>query len=315
MPEPTPSDVHIDQLLTNILIAYMNQPDAWIADTLFPIVSVRKQSNKIPKHTKEDFFRDKADMRSPGTESKGSGFTVSSSTYFCDNYATHVNVDDETRDNQDDPFDVDAAATRLVNERLKLRREVAWATDFFTTSVWDTDLTGGTNFVKWDDYGNSAPIIDLETGAENIHSVTGKEPTDFTMGRQVWTQVRHHPDFIERIKYSQRAIVTTELIASLLGFQRVNIGRAIKVSSAEGATTTFAYVFGKNALLSYVPSGPSLMEPAAGYTFVWTRRGGIAYTRRIRDDKAQYDRIEGHTFFDQKVVGADLGNFFSSAVA
>ena len=313
MPQPTAQDVHEDALLTIALIAYMNQEDAWIADTIFPVVSVRKQSGHIPEYTKADWFRDMAEIRSPATESKGSGFGVKKQTYFSDNYATHINVDDESRDNQDDPYDLDDAATRLVAERLKIRREVSFAGDFFKASVWTpSDITPGD---LWDDYALSDPIGDLEDGKDNIHSETGKEPNDLTIGRLVWTKLKHHPDFIERIKYTQLAIVTTGLVASLLELKRVLIGRAIQVTSAEGATDVFAYIFGKDALLTFTPGSPGLMVPTAGYTFVWNSRGGIAFTRRIRDDKAMYDRIEGHTYFDQKALGLDLGQFYSGVIS
>lgn len=312
MPQPTAQDVHEDALLTMILILYMNAPDAYIADQIFPIVSVRKQSGHVPEYTKADWFRDLADIRSPGTESKGSGFGVKKQTYFSDNYATHVNVDDESRDNQDAPYDLDDAATRLVSERLRIRREKAFAGDFFKTGVWETDLTPTD---KWDDYALSDPIGDHETGKDAIHAITGKEPGDVTYGRQVWTKLKHHPDFLERIKYTQTAIVTTGLVASLLELNRVMIGRAIETTSAEGATDAFAYLFGKNALLTFTPPGPSLAMPSAGYTFSWNKRGGIAFTRRIRDEKAMYDRIEGHTYFDQKIIGKDLGYFLNAVIS
>lgn len=312
MPQPTAQDVHEDALLTMILIAYMNEDSAYIADTIFPTVQVRKQSGHIAQYTKDDWFRDLATLRSPGTESKGGGFAVNKATYFSDNYATHVNVDDESRDNQDQPYDLDDAATLIVSDRLRIRREIAWATDFFKTGVWGTDATPTDT---WDDYALSDPIGDIETGREGIHSITGKEPTDLTMGREVWTKLKHHPDFIERIKYTQLAIVTTGLIASLLELKRILIGRAIENTAAEGATASFSYIFGKNALLTYTPGRPSLMLPSAGYTFVWNKRGGIAFTRRIRDEKAMYDRIEGHTYFDQKTLGTDLGYMMDDAVA
>lgn len=312
MPQPTAQDVHEDALLTMILIAYMNEDSAYIADTIFPTVQVRKQSGHIAQYTKDDWFRDLATIRSPGTESKGGGFAVNKATYFSDNFATHVNVDDESRDNQDQPYDLDDAATQIVSDRLRIRREIAWATDFFKIGVWATDATPANT---WDDYALSDPIGDIETGREGIHSVTGKEPTDLTMGRQVWTKLKHHPDFIERIKYTQLAIVTTGLVASLLELQRVLIGRAIENTAAEGVAAVFAYIFGKHALLTYTPGRPSLMLPSAGYTFVWNKRGGLAFTRRIRDEKAMYDRIEGHTYFDQKTLGVDLGYMMDDAVA
>ena len=52
MPSPTLHDLHVDQLLTNISIKYMNQPSAYVADQVFPLVQVNKQSNKYPVYSK-----------------------------------------------------------------------------------------------------------------------------------------------------------------------------------------------------------------------------------------------------------------------
>lgn len=314
MPQPTVGDVHVDGLLTMLLEAYMNMPEAFIADQIFPIVPVRKQSAIIPEYRKEDWFRDHAQLRAPGTQAQASGFAVvKDKTYYCNNYATAIEVPDEVRENQDSPFDVDRAATELVSTRLKLRREISFAADFMKTGVWDTDATL-TN--KWDDYSLSVPITDIEDGKEAVHSVTGREPVDLTIGRQVWVKLKHHPDLIERIKYTQRALLTTELVASLLELQRIMIGRAIQVTSTEAdSTPTYAYIFGKSALLTWAPRRPSLMVPSCGYTFHWRNFGALSYVRRLREERPMIDVIEGHTWYDQKSVGTDLGWYVNAAVA
>lgn len=314
--QPDRGDLHIDALLTMLSIAYMNDPSAYIADKLFPIIPVRKQSDIVPKYDKAYWFTDEAQLRAPGTETEGSGWTVNTSdTYFSQNYGFHKDVPDEVRDNADEPFDPDADAVRFVTQKLLLRREVAWAADFFKTSVWGTDVVGGTNFTQWDDYALSDPIGDFETGRDTIHGNTAVDPSAFAVGRQVWTKMKHHPDFLERIKYTQKAVLTRDIVASLLEIGNLLVGNAIYNTAAEGQTASMSYVFGKNALLMYVTPAPALLTPSAGYTFHWNRRGGISYIRRVRDEKAQYDRIEGHTFFDQKAIATDCGYFFSGAVA
>jgi hypothetical protein len=61
------------------------------------------------------------------------------------------------------------------------------------------------------------------------------------------------------------------------------------------------------------------MTPSAGYTFTWNGLlGSSAFGSRIsrfRINEKRVDRIEGEMAFDFKVVGADLGYFFSGAVA
>jgi hypothetical protein len=321
MPQPTVSDLHVDVLLTMLSIAYMNEPDAFVADKVFPIVPVAKQSDKLAKYTKEFWFRDEASLRAPATEAKGGGYTVDTSdTYFCANYAFKDVIPDELRDNYDQPFDPDNDSTLLVTEKLKLRREVAFATDFFKTGVWGATGTD-TNFAstpttQWSDYANSDPIGDVETGREAIFSGTGKDPKDMLIGRGVWVKLKHHPDLIERIKYTQKAILTVDLVASLFELDRIMIGKAIYNTTKEGASTqTYSYIFGKSALMLYTPGRPSLRTPSAGYTFTWNKMGGISYVRRLRDDKRLCDEIEAHTFFDQKAVATDCGYFMYNVVA
>ena len=311
--QPEFQDVHIDQLLSFLSVAYMNLPSSYIADQIFPIIGVRKQSDKYAIYTKNDWFRDEAELRSPGTESQGSGWTLQTpGTYSADNFAVHKDVPDEIRENADAPYSLDIEAVRFVVDRLKLRREISWATDHFTTGKWGTDATPAN---LWSDYALSDPVSDFETGRDAIHSVTAVDPNVFVIGRQVWTQLKHHPDFLERIKYTQRAILTTDLVAAVLEIGRIMIGAAIKATNKEGATAAYSYIFGKHGLLAYVAPNPALLTPSAGYTFHWNRFGAISYIRRLRDDFKQFDRVEGHTYYDQVLVASDVGYFFNGAVA
>lgn len=314
--QPTVQDLHVDALLTILSIAYMNQPSAYIADVVFPVVPVPKQSDKYPSYTKGDWFRDEAQIRSPGTESQGSGYNVATNnTYFCDNFSIHKDIPDELRENADAPFEPDVEATEFVTDRIRIRREKAFATDFMVTGKWATDKTGTTDFTKWSDYGFSDPITDIEAGREGIFSVTALDPNTLVVGRAVWSKIKHHPDFIERIKYTQRGVLTADIVASVLEIERLLIARAIENTAIEGQTATMAYIVGKKALLAHVAPRPSLRRASAGYTFHWRRFGGLTFIRRLRDDFKMLDRIEAHTYFDQKLVASDCGYFFDAAVA
>ena len=68
MPNPLVSDVHVNQPLTNISIAYIQQATAFIADKVFPNVPVQKQSDRYFQYLKEDWLRVEAQERAPATE-------------------------------------------------------------------------------------------------------------------------------------------------------------------------------------------------------------------------------------------------------
>lgn len=317
MPQPTMADVHVDHLLTQISIAYMNEPENYMAGDLFPIILVDFQSNKYVVYTKNDWLRDEAQVRAPATESAGGGYNLDTSNFYnAINYAFHKDIPDEIRRNADMPIDMDLDATRFVTEKLRLKNERLWAGGFFKSGVWETDVLGGTDFTLWSDFANSDPHVDIETGIASIESITGKSPNRFAIGRNVWTSLRHHPDIMDKIKYTQTGILAEALLAVLIGVEKVLVGRAIYATNAEGATGAYDFIYGKHALLLHRASRPGLLTPSAGYTFVWKFAPGVPmFIRRIRDDKAMFDRVEGHLYLDQKKTGQDLGYFLKNAVA
>ena len=316
--QPTASDLHVDRLLTNISIAFINK--TYIADQMFPMVRVMKQSDKIPAYDQSFWFRDDSKVRAPGTKSIRGGFEVdTSASYFADRFSRGFEIPDEVRRNADIPFNLDADATRFVTDKLMMRREVAFATDFFTTSVWTTDKVGAVDFAKWSDFGGSTPVVDVDEFRDEVEGITGVEPNVFAMGKQVWVQVKNHPTLLDRIKYTQRAQLAPDLVASLFEFEKMLIGRSIQTTDAEGtseATVTYTRIWGKNALMLFVPSAPSLLTPAAGYTFIWQIvPNALQFIKRMRDEEREVDIIEANSWFDQKQTSARTGLFMSEVVA
>ena len=319
MPSPDVRDVHVDAILTNFSLAYKNLD--YISDQIFPIVRVQKQSDKYFTYPKAAWFRDQAQKRAPATESAGGGYTLSTDSYFAENYAYHFDIPDEVRANADNPISPDREAVNFVTDKLALSRERKWVSDFFTTGIWTgaADATGGSTFTLWSTYGTSDPIVDIETRMNTMRIATGKRPNTLIMGAAVWSSLKNHPDFIDRIKYTQKGMVTKDLFASLIDLPagNIHVGEAIVDTSVEGATSSMSDIWGKHVLLLYVEPGAGPMTATAGLTYVWDKFGGgsLQYMRRLRLDKTLSDRIEGQSYFDHKQVAADLGAFFSGAVA
>jgi len=319
MPQPTTNDVHVDAILTNISVAYIQDQGNFIANQVFPSVPVEKQSDKYFKYTKGDWFRDEAQLRAPSTESAGSGYSLSTDTYSTSVYAFHKDVDDQVRANADNPLNPDRDATTFVTQRMLLRQEIDWNTNYFTTGIWDTDVVGGTNFTVWSNYTSSDPIEDIETGKSTMLTNTGFMPNTLVLGYDVFRQLRHHPDIVDRIKYTSSEVPAEGILSRLFGVDRVLVTRGIKNSGAEGAADSFAQIHGKNAALYYVAPSPGLLTPSAGYQFAWRGvsdgMGQNIGISRFRMPELRADRIEAQMAWDYKVVSTDLGYFFSACVA
>lgn len=316
MPQPTSSQVHVDAILTNISVAYMQMADNFIATKVFPVVPVSKQSDKFFTYTKNDWFRDEAQRRADATESAGGGYNLSTDSYQADVYAFHKDIGDQTRANADAPINVDREAAEFVTGRMLLKMETQFVSNFFTTSVWATDSTP-TNL--WNDYTASDPIGDIETGKRTILSTTGYEPNTLVLGYDTFIQLKNHPDLVDRIKYTSSQVLSESLMASLFGVPRVMVAKSLKATNNEGATGAYAFNYGKNALLTYSAPSAGLLQPSGGYVMSWTGVSqGIGATigvSRMRMEQFKADRIEAEVAFDMKVIGTDLGYFFSGCVA
>lgn len=325
MPQPSINSVHVDAILTNISVAYLQNQDNFIADKVFPVIPVDKKSDKFFTYTKNDWFRDEAQRRAGGTESAGGGYGLSTGSYSADVFAFHKDVDDQTLANADAPLNPLREATEFVTRRLMLRKEVQWNTDFFAGSVWSNDYDGvsgtpTTNEVKqWSDYAASDPIDDIEDAKAGILSTTGMEPNTLVLGYDVFRALKNHPDIVDRIKYTSAQTVTADMLAAMFDIPRVIISKGVKATNNEGATAAYSFTSGKKALLAYVAPTPGLLTPSAGYSFSWTGvSGGIGSTVGVssfRMESLKADRIEGEMAFDNKVIASDLGWFWDTIVA
>lgn len=323
---PKMQDAHIDRALTNISVGYLQDASAFIADKVFPIVPVKRQSDVFYTYNKGDFMRDEAQVRGAGTESAGGDYGVEASTpYYCRKHAFHKDVTEEERVNYDEPLDADTDATDFVSQKMLIRREMEWASKFFTTGVWGTEITGKAanpstgETIQWDQ-ATSNPITDITNAAVAMAAATGYKPNTLVLSPYAFNALKNHEDILDRIKYTQKGIVTTDLLATLFEVENVYVAWGVVNSAKKGATDAVDFIMGKNALLCYAAPRPALRKPSAGYIFAWTGLDGAgAYGNRIvRLPMDQLglgtERIEGEIAFDVKKVCGDLGCFFKNIV-
>ncbi len=241
-------------------------------------------------------------------------------TYFADVWAVHKDVDDQTRANADIPLNMDRDATLFVTQQQLLRKEILFAQKYLTTGVWTGSSTAGdiTPSPKWDT-SSGVPIQDVDAQKRAIKGHTGFLPNTMVVDDDVFYAIKNNPTVLDRIKYTQRATVSEELLAALLGMDNFYVNLAVQNTAAEGVADAMSFLTTKTALLCYANPNPSIMQPSAGYTFGWNGLFGAgADGGRISSFRMEHlksDRIEGEMAFDQKLVAADLGAFFIATIS
>jgi hypothetical protein len=326
---PTPGDVHVNTPLTNISIAFLQNAANFVSSRVFPNIPVTKQSDRYYVYERGDFNRDEMAERAPATESVGGGYKLDNTpTYFANRFSFHKDIPDEVRANADAVLNPDREATAYVTHKALIKREKLFVQKFFQAGLWGVDYTGvssnpsGANILQWGD-ANSTPIETVRAAKRSIAERTGFEPNKLVLGRAVYDALLDHPDIIDRLKYGQTAgaaaNTSTNDLASLFKVDEILVMNAVENTAKEGAAASHAFIGGKNALLCHAATAPGLMTPTAGYTFSWTGLLGAGgegnRIKSFRMEQLGADRIEIDMCFDQKLVSADLGQFFSGIVA
>ena len=323
---PTRQQIHIDRALTNISVAYIQDANNFIADKVFPIIPVQKQSDTYFVYSKEDCFRDEAALRAKGTESAGGDYDVEAAEpYFCRKYSFHSDVTEDDRVNADDPLDPNKDASIFVTQKLLIKREVEWAKNFFKTGIWGSEIVGvaadpAENQILKFDNPLSDPIKTITDAGIKMAEETGFKPNTLVLSPYAFNALKNHEDILDRVKYTQKGIVTTDLLATLFEVERVLVPFGVVNAAAKGKASDNSFIMGKHALLCYAAPNPSLRAPSAGYIFAWKGlKGSGAYGNRIVRIPMPWlgmdtERVEGDMAFDAKKIAADLGVFFKDIV-
>jgi hypothetical protein len=140
------------------------------------------------------------------------------------------------------------------------------------------------------------------------------------MSPSVFYALKNHEDILDRIKYTEKGIVTADLLAALFEVDEVHVAWAVVNTAVSGATDVINFVMGKHLLLCHVAPRPALKTPSAGYIFTWTGLlGAGAFGNRIVRIPMDTlglgtERIEGEIAFDAKIISQELGCFFKDIV-
>jgi hypothetical protein len=331
----TPSAVHIDAPLTNLTVAFLQDANGFIADRVFPKVSVSKKTDKYYIYNRADFNRTgQVQARAPRTQAPRVGMTLSQDTYSADVYSLATDYDFFTLANEDAALDIRAAGAQMLTHQLLIDREIKWANTYFAGGVWGTDWDGvasspsASQVIQWSDYTNSTPITDVTRIMRTVQLKSGGfKPNVMVVGKEVRDTLVNHPTILARLNggatVTNTALVTDAKLAEIFGVEEFMVMETVKNTAAEGLTESNAFIGGKLAGFYYRPRSSGLMIPSAGYTFTWDElEGASGHGIAIKSYRGDYLAIDGvaevleaNLAYDHKVVSADLGAVIDSVIA
>lgn len=152
---------------------------------------------------------------------------------------------------------------RRLKAQIDISLERKCASVLQTSGNYAEGLSG-TPTTLWD-AADSDPVTDIENAKEAVRGKIGIRPNKFWMGPKVFKVLKQHSKILDRIKYSQRGVVTEEILSAVLGIDVIVVGEM--VYSADG--TTISDIWGNYAGLIYTPPGTEADRevPSFGYLF------------------------------------------------
>lgn len=300
--------VHVDVVLSNISVARMNL-SVNVADAFFPVVRVKKQSDKYNIFGREAWRPYMGGtVRAPASKANEvPGMKKSTDSYFCVEHALEGTITPEERENADTPLRPDRDQTENVTAKIVLGRELAAQTILYDPATYIPShvftLGAGATF---DDYVNSDPFDIFREAQRVFHKTMFVVPNLAVIPWDVMWWLSDHPKLRDRLGGNERSILTTQDVQSLLNIPRVIVpGGGFNEQRNPGGAEDLSYMWSQHIVLAWVPPRPGQNVPAFGYEFVWPINGRVQTTDKRTDTDRITDIIRVRRRFDLKVVAKD----------
>jgi hypothetical protein len=296
----------VDPVLTKLARGYSN--DGYVADKLFPLIYVDKEGGKIPQFTKEAFKIYNTERAIRGDSNRINPTVNTSINFVLTEHDLEYPMD--YREINEDALPLKIHATNVVTDSILLRKEKLSA-----NIAQDTSLYASTNKVtlsSTDQFSSASsdPIATIDAARSAVRSQIAKNPNVIIMSNAVFVALKNHAAITDKVKYTQHAVITSELLRQLLQFDALYIASSVY----EDESGVLQDVWNDTVVLAYVPEAKqnrSFYEPSFGYT-LQMKNFPIVDTY---DEKGKVKVVRNTDLFVPKIVGADAGYLIIDCLA
>lgn len=301
--------------LTNVSQAYRNDPTQFIAEQVAPVVVVPKKNFNIYFYGKENLKQVVDDTRTRFGDTRQAQFSVSSTAFGplrSHELMDGIDFDQDTM--TEAPLDLEVDIVNFLSDQMALTKELALATTLADTTKLTINTTlSGTS--QWSDYANSTPFEDLKTAAQQLRLNGLKPANTLILSYYTFSILQQHPDLIERVKYSNVASLTLELMQSLFnqfGVSQILVSGAVYDTAAEGQTASDSFVWGKHCWLAFITPNPGLRQVNGAYHFTLDQG---RYVDSWFEQKKKTKWVRNNDYYHAEVVGPEAFYLIKNAVA
>ena len=294
--------------LSNLSVKFANDRNGYIFNK-FPTVNVAHETDTYYAYGREAFQIPET-IRANGAEANQSEYTLSTATYALDRHSLKDIVTDRERDNANKGINPDVDTMELLTDQIMNSCEFRAASTIFTTATSFDNTASLTSTLYWSLLTTTTDVIgDVETATSVIMKAAGKKANTLIMGEQTYRYAKNQPNIIERIKYSERGIITPEILSAVLDVQNILVGSNVYDAGVEGsATPSTTYIWNAKFAAMYLEPSAKLKSPSALYNFHMGINGEYPYAvKKYRNEPKEGDEIEVNSFHKTILTGKSAG--------
>lgn len=326
-----PQAVHVDEYLTNYAINYATTRD-YIADKIFPVINVEKQSDKYYVFDAENENREFSNLvqkATPRTLPNMFEVTQSSDSYFAEHYFAGFDIDMFTAANEDAALRTRERKARMLMDQMLMKRDRDFISTFMGTGIWGSDLAGGTgsgDFEKWSNISASTPLNDVMKWKEDFALRNyGRKVNTIVLTTDIKRYLLQNAQLLGRINggatVSNPALINDAIIASVFEVEKVVWAETITNKKEYGETAAPARMLTNQMLLAHVNQDAGMDTVTAGQIFAYNAVPGYTWGITMESFTGDYlreislaERVHAKMAYDMKVTGASLGTYVSSVI-
>lgn len=302
-----------DPVITNIAQGVSNF--GFVSDLLLPEINVSKPTGKYPIfsaehmkiHEAERAYKDPKVKTMP-TEDMSFG------TFNLKEYGLDIVIDHLEIEAAQDLVNLEQYYTEKVMESLKLSQEYQRVTLLQNTANYasgHSETLSGNDI--WDDV-DSKPLEQIKDAISTIRSKTAQYPNILVLGLDSYNALQEHSSLIEKMKYSQLAVVTEDLIASMISTKenpiQVVVGAGMYKDPISGEMKD---LWGDIAILACVTNKKreqrNKYESSFGYTFTMS---GYPYGGRAATEYGLTTKVAAFMRYQAAITKNTAGYLFKN---
>lgn len=296
-----------DPVLTELAQVYYN--NELVGETLMPTVEIEKEAGKIPTFGRLAFRLPSTVRNLRGSSNRLDPEDIGAIDVALEEHDVEYAID--YREENEAIFSLRQFALNTTQDVIALGREKAVAALALNESRYETNnkitLSGTSQFSH-----KEADIFKVfDTAIRAVKRAIGRKPNVCVISGDVWAVLKEHPQLMEKIKYSQTAIVTPELFAKLIGIDTVKIGEAVYEEGGQ-----LKDIWSKDIVVAYVSPRSSerkgtVYEPSYGYT---VRRQKGLFVDTYKESGGKIEVVRTTDIHKPHLVGAAAGYLIKAAV-